>query len=61
MDMKQIIGTAMIAILLLCTILGIGGIWGLVEGDTAWRLFWTLIVVAIGLGTSGGLVEKFFK
>ena len=61
MKIKNILGTLMVAIILGCTVLGVAGVWGLVEEDVAWRLFLTLIVVAVGLGTSGGLIEKFFK
>ena len=61
MKIKKILGTLMAAIILGCTVLGVAGVWGLVEEDVAWRLFLTLIVVAVGLGTSGGLIEKFFK
>ena len=61
MKTKQIIGTLMIAIVLACTMLGVAGVWGLIEGDTAWQCFWTLVVVAIGLGTSSGMIDVFFK
>lgn len=61
MSTKQVIGATIIFIVLLCTLLAIGGIWGLVDGDTAWQLFWTLCVVAIGLGTAGHLGDVYFK
>lgn len=51
----------MIVIVLLCTVLGVCGIWGLVDGDTAWQIFWTLCVVAIGLGTATFMIEIYFK
>lgn len=61
MTVKQIIGSLMILIILACTMLGIGGIWGVIGGDTAWQLFYTLVVVAIGLGTAGGMIDRFFR
>ena len=61
MKIKKILAASMVAIVLGCTVLGVGGVWGLVEEEVAWRLFWTLVVVALGLGTAGGLMEKFFK
>jgi len=61
MTTKQTIGSLMILIVLLCTILGICGIWGLVNGDTAWQIFWSLVVVAIGLGTATYMIEVYFK
>lgn len=61
MTIKQAIGTAMILIVMLCTLLGIGGVWGVIKGDTAWQLFGTLVVVAIGLGTSGLMIDRFFR
>jgi hypothetical protein len=51
----------MIFIVLLCTLLGVGGIWGFIEGDTAWQCFWTLVVVAIGLSAASGMIDVFFK
>jgi hypothetical protein len=61
MTIKQMIGTGMIAIVMFCTLLGIGGVWGVIKGETAWQLFYTLIVVAVGLGTSGVMIDRFFK
>lgn len=61
MTIKQAIGCFMILIVMLCTLLGIGGVWGVIQGDTAWQLFWTLVVVAIGCGTSGAMIDRFFK
>lgn len=61
MTIKQAIGSLMIMIVLACTVLGIGGIWGVIRGDTAWQLFYTLVVVAIGLGTAGGMIDRFFR
>ena len=61
MKIKQAIGTTMIVIVLLCTVLGVCGVWGFVEGDTAWQLFWTLLVVAIGLSAASGMIDVFFS
>lgn len=61
MTHKQIIGSCMIFIVLICTLLGVGGIWGFVEGDTAWQCFWTLVVVAIGLGVASSMIDVYFK
>jgi len=61
MTPKQTIGSLMILIVLACTLLGVGGIWGFVNGDTAWQCFWTLVVVAIGLGTASGMIDVYFK
>jgi hypothetical protein len=58
---KQSIGFVMVLIIMLCTLLGIGGVWGIIQGETAWQLFGTLVVVAIGLGTSGAMIDRFFK
>ena len=60
LDMKQVIGTAMITIVLICTLLGIGGMWGMVESEVAWRVFGTLVVVAVGLGVAAKMIGVFF-
>lgn len=58
---KQKLGFAFIAIILLCTCLGVAGVWGLIEGNTAWQFFWTLVILALGLGTAAGMMDTFFK
>jgi hypothetical protein len=58
---KKNLGVVFIGIVLACTVLAIGGVWGFIQGETAWQLFGTLVVVAIGLGAAGGLIDKFFK
>lgn len=58
---KQKLGIVFILIILLCTLLGVAGVWGLVEGETAWQIFWTLCICALGLGTAAGMMDTFFK
>ena len=61
MSLKQILGSLFILTVLGCTVLSVLGIWGIIQGDTVWQLVFTLVVVAIGLGVSGGMIDKFFK
>ena len=61
MTVKQVIGVTIILIIVICTALAVGGIWGLVSGDTAWQVFYTLIALAAGLGTAGRLVDIYFR
>lgn len=61
MTIKQWIALVIIAIILACTMLGIAGVWGLINGDTAWQVFATLLVCAVGLGTAASVIDTFFK
>lgn len=58
---KQKLGIAFIVIILLCTMLGIAGVWGFIQGETGWQIFSTLVVCAIGLGAAAGMMDVFFK
>jgi hypothetical protein len=60
-NIKSKMGVAFVAIVLACTVLGVAGVWGFVSGDTAWQIFSTLVVCAIGLGTSAAMMGHFFK
>lgn len=61
MSAKQFIGSTLIFTVLGCTILSVLGIWGFLRGDTVWQMISTLVAVAIGLGVSGNLGDKFFR
>jgi hypothetical protein len=61
MTIKQFIGCIMITIVLACTILGVLGVWGIIEAEDGWTYFNTLIIVAIGLGVASGMIDTFFK
>lgn len=61
MTVKQRIGVAFIATILAATVLSILGIWGLIGGDTVWRLLATLGACAGGLGVAGAMLDRFFK
>lgn len=60
LSVKQVIGVLFILTILACTLLAVLGIWGLVAGDTVYQMIGTLIVVALGLGVSGSMLDKFF-
>jgi len=60
-EVKKSMGILFIGILLACTMLGVAGIWGAIEGDTAWQIFYTLVVCAVGLGTASMMMDNFFK
>jgi hypothetical protein len=60
MKIRQIIGTVFIACVLFSMILGILGIWGIIQGDVTGRLIGTAIVTSIGLGAAGTLLDKFW-
>jgi membrane-associated protease RseP (regulator of RpoE activity) len=60
-NIKKKMGVAFVAIVLACTALGVAGVWGAIKGDTAWQIFATLVVCAIGLGTSAAMMGHFFK
>jgi len=61
MTYKQMAGMGMIVIVLLCTVLGVGGIWGFVGSDVAWQCFYTSVVVAIGLSVATSMVDVYFS
>jgi hypothetical protein len=61
MNIKQILGTLFILTVLTCTLFGVLGIWGFIQGDTVYQLVGTLLVVAVGLGVSGSMIDQFFK
>ena len=60
LSVKQYIGVLFILTVLVCTFLAVLGIWGLVSGNTVNQLIGTLVVVAIGLGVSGSMLDRFF-
>jgi len=59
--LKQKIGSVVIAIILACTVICVAGIWGMIGDDQAWKIFWTLLACAAGLGTSATLLDVYFK
>ena len=58
---KQMIGVLFILCVLSTTMLAVAGIWGIVSEANAYKMFWTLVSAAIGLGVSGSMLDTFFK
>jgi|688.fasta_scaffold657598_2 hypothetical protein len=61
MTTKQWLAMAIIVVILLCTLLGIAGVWGFIDGESVGQLFATLVVCAVGLGTVAHVIDTYFK
>lgn len=57
---KNIVGSAIVGIILTSTILAVLGIWGVVGGDVVWQLLSTLLATAIGLSAVGRVTDIYF-
>ena len=59
--LNQITGMVLIALTAASSCLALGGIWGVVDESTAWKLFATFIVTAMTTGGVAGIADKFWK
>jgi hypothetical protein len=58
--MRAIVGSILIFLASLCTLMIILGIWGVVGGSLAWQIILTLISIATGFVVIGEAFEKYF-
>jgi hypothetical protein len=59
--LNQITGIVLVALTIGSATLAIGGVWGVVEEQTAWRLFATFIITAMTTGGVATIADKFYK
>jgi hypothetical protein len=59
--LNQITGIVLVALTFGSAALAIGGVWGAVQEETAWRLFWTFVITAMTTGGVAKIADKFYK
>lgn len=59
--LNQVTGMVLVALTVASAALATCGIWGVVDEDTAWRLFGTFVVTAMTTGAVAGIAEKFWR
>jgi hypothetical protein len=59
--LNQITGIVLVALTIASAALALGGVWGVVDNDTAWKLFLTFIVTASTTGAVAGIADKFWS
>lgn len=60
MKVRQVIGVVFIVTIIFSTILGVLGIWEVINAASSGKLIGTAFVLAAGLGVAGALLDKFF-
>ena len=61
MTILQLVGAVFVVLILIATIIGLFGVWGIMKPETAWKCFGTIVVVSIGLGTASVVITRFFQ
>lgn len=61
MTPKKIIAIIFTFLILNATFLSILGIWGAIRGESAFQMVATLVILAIGLGSSSNFITSFFE
>jgi len=60
MKIRQVIGIVFIVTIIFSTVLGVLGIWEIIDAASTGKLVATAFTLAVGLGTAGTLLDKFF-
>jgi len=59
--LNQITGIVLVSLTIGSAALAIGGVWGVVQEETAWRLFATFVITAMTTGGVATIADKFYK
>jgi hypothetical protein len=60
MKVRQVIGIVFIVTIIFSTVLGVLGIWEIIDAASTGKLVGTAFTLAVGLGAAGTLLDKFF-
>lgn len=59
--LNQVTGIVLVTMTIGSAALAVGGVWGVVQEETAWRLFATFVITAMTTGGVATIADKFYK
>lgn len=59
--LNQIVGMILVCLTLASAMLGMGGVWGVVDDETGWKLILTFVITAATTGAVASIADKFWK
>jgi hypothetical protein len=59
--LNQITGIVLVLLTIASAVLAMGGVWGVVDEETGWKLIFTFVITAATTGAVAGIADKFWK
>ena len=59
--LNQVTGIVLASLTVASAVLATCGVWGVVDDETAWRLFATFIITAMTTGGVAAIADKFWR
>jgi hypothetical protein len=61
LTLNKVTGVVLVTLTVLSAFLALGGIWGAVDSDTAFKLFFTFVVTGVTTSAVTKIAEHFYK
>ena len=59
--LNQITGLVLVGLTVASAVLGMGGVWGIVDDEVGGKLFLTFVITAVTTGCVAGIADKFWR